>query len=150
MHLLRRDRLVVGGPGKGYESREILGAPNSFQAQRLVAELDLNDSPVTQTKTAFDWAGDLENEFVDGLHEVTSDYVEKCQTVVSDEPPRPSKSDGEAQAIRRRTSLRVPTWTKPWLSSRRLPTARRVNRGRSRPDQGDLGGSRWTHLRSHR
>ena len=60
-----------------------------------MAELDLNDSPVTQTKTAFDWAGDLENEFVDGLHEVTSDYVEKCQTVVSDEPPRPSKSDGE-------------------------------------------------------
>ena len=33
--LLRRDRLVVGGPGKGYESREILGAPNSSKLSVL-------------------------------------------------------------------------------------------------------------------
>ena len=50
MHLFRRNRLVVGGPGNGYKPREIFGAPNSFQSQRLVGDLNLDDWPVTQTK----------------------------------------------------------------------------------------------------
>ena len=59
MHLFRRNRLVVGGPGSGYKPREIFAAPNSFQSQRLIGELNLDNWPVTQTKDAFDWAGEL-------------------------------------------------------------------------------------------
>lgn len=94
--LFRRGRLIVGGLGENYKPEEIFGAPNSFQSQRLFGELDMDDWPVTQTKDAFDWAGDLEHEFIMKLREVTHDYVQKAQQIRSDDGRnRPTVTDGQ-------------------------------------------------------
>ena len=84
MHLFRRNRLVVGGPGSGYKPREIFAAPNSFQSQRLIGELNLDNWPVTQTKDAFDWAGELETGFISKLSEAVAEYVEKTRGIKAD------------------------------------------------------------------
>ena len=95
MHLFRRDRLIVGGPGNGYKPREIFAAPNSFQSQRLVGELDLDNWPVTQTKDAFDWDGELETGLINTLKEAVSDYVEKARGIKSDSTTRTTSADGQ-------------------------------------------------------
>ena len=97
MHLFRRGRLVVGGPGQGYKPVAIFAAPNSFQSQRLVGELDLDDWPVTQTKDGFDWHGELENGFIDKLKAALSEYVEKVDPRNSppDTSTKTTTSDGQ-------------------------------------------------------
>lgn len=95
MHLFRRNRLVVGGPGQGYKPAEIFAAPNSFQSQRLVGELDLDDWPVTQTKDAFDWAGELETEFIDKLRSEVAEYVRKSGKIESDSTTETTSADGQ-------------------------------------------------------
>ena len=96
LHLFRRGRLVVGGPSRGYKPTEIFGAPNSFQSQRIVGELDLDDWPVSQTKDAYDWDGELENGFIDQLESTLSEYVEKSRTISSrsDSSSKTTSSDG--------------------------------------------------------
>ena len=106
MHLFRRNRLVVGGPGLGYKPAEIFAAPNSFQSQRLVGELDLNNWPVTQTKDAFDWDGDLETGFIDKLREAVVDYVDKTHTIKSDSTKKTTSPDGQIIGDNTRESLR--------------------------------------------
>ena len=105
MHLFRRGRLVVGGPNQGYKPSEIFGAPNSFQSQRLVGELDLDNWPVTQTKNAFDWAGELENEFIDKLREHTTDYVQQARSVRDPESTKTTSADGKLVGDNTRTAL---------------------------------------------
>ena len=95
MHLFRRNRLVVGGPGQGYKPTEIFAAPNSFQSQRLIGELDLNNWPVTQTKDAFDWDGELETGFIDNLRGAVADYVEKTHVIKSDSTRKTTSADGQ-------------------------------------------------------
>ena len=95
MHLFRRNRLVVGGPGQGYKPAAIFAAPNSFQAQRLVGELDLDSWPVTQTKDAFDWDGELENGFIDKLGEAVSEYVQKTRKIKSGSSSTTTSADGQ-------------------------------------------------------
>ena len=95
MHLFRRNRLIVGGPGAGYKPQEIFAAPNSFQSQRLVGELDLDNWPVTQTKDAFDWDGDLENGFIEKLGHVVADYVQKTHDIKSDTLTKTTSADGQ-------------------------------------------------------
>ena len=96
LHLFRRGRLVVGGPGLGYKPSDIFGAPNSFQSQRIVGELDLDNWPVSQTKDTFDWDGELENGFIDELQKVLSEYVEKCDPTKSrsDDSIKTTSADG--------------------------------------------------------
>ena len=107
MHLFRRNRLVVGGPGGGYKPREIFAAPNSFQSQRLVGELDLDNWPVSQTKDAFDWDGDLENGFIDKLRSEVAEYVEKTRRIVRADPSRKTTaSDGQVVGDGIKESLR--------------------------------------------
>ena len=106
MHLFRRNRLIVGGPGNGYKPREIFLAPNSFQSQRLVGELNLDDWPVTQTKDAFDWDGDLETGFIDKLGEAVADYVEKARAIKSDSTRKTTSADGQIIGDNTRESLR--------------------------------------------
>ena len=108
MHLFRRNRLVVGGPGRGYKPREIFAAPNSFQSQRLVGELDLDNWPVSQTKDAFDWDGDLENGFIDKLRSEVVEYVEKTRHIISRADPseKTTSSDGQVVGDRIKESLR--------------------------------------------
>ncbi len=106
MHLFRRGRLILGGPGQGYKPTSVFAAPNSFQSQRLVGELDLNDWPVTQTKDAFDWDGELENGFVEKLNDVVSDYVQKTHKITSDPSGKPTSSDGRVVGDSTKESLK--------------------------------------------
>ena len=106
MHLFRRNRLVVGGPGQGYKPIEIFGSPNTFASQRLVGELDLDNWPVTQTKDAFDWAGELENGFVDELRKALSDYLQRLEQFRRTEPgDQPTSADGRVVGDDTRGSL---------------------------------------------
>ena len=107
LHLFRRGRLVVGGPGQGYKPAEIFGAPNSFQSQRLVGELDLDHWPVTQTKDAFDWAGELENRFVDELKATLSEYLHRLEQFrKSGREGKTTSADGQVVGDDTKGSLR--------------------------------------------
>ena len=108
MHLFRRNRLVVGGPGNGYKPAEIFGAPNQYPSQRLFGELDLNEWPVTQTKDAFDWVGDLENEFVRKLNSEVAEYVEKLGHPISETGPKTTSADGQVAGDNTKDSLQGP------------------------------------------
>jgi hypothetical protein len=77
--LLRRGRVIVGGPGENYKPDEVFGQGNTFRSQRLIGELHLDEWPVTQAKDAFDWSGGLEEAFVDRLRVACQDYMEKAE-----------------------------------------------------------------------
>jgi hypothetical protein len=77
--LLRRGRVVVGGPGEGYKPEELFGQGNTFRSQRLVGELELDSWPVTQTKDAFDWSGGLEDALIKKLREACHDFIDKAE-----------------------------------------------------------------------
>ncbi len=77
--LLRRGRVVIGGPGEGYKPSDVFGQGNTFRSQRLIGELHMDDWPVTQAKDAFDWSGGLEDEFIEELKHVCHDYMDKAE-----------------------------------------------------------------------
>ncbi|MYA50688.1 MAG: hypothetical protein F4045_05855 [Chloroflexi bacterium] len=77
--LLRRGRVIVGGPGEGYKPAEIFGQGNTFRAQRLVGEIRMDAWPVTQAKDAFDWSGGLEDDFIEQLKRACQDYMDKAE-----------------------------------------------------------------------
>ncbi len=77
--LMRRGRVIIGGPGEGYKPIEVFGQGNTFRSQRLVGELQLDDWPVTQAKDAFDWSGGLEDSFIEELKRVCEDYIDKSE-----------------------------------------------------------------------
>lgn len=70
-----------------------------------MGELDLNEWPVTQTKDAFDWDGDLENEFVKKLQSEVAEYVEKARDRRSEPDPKPTSADGELAGDNTKDSL---------------------------------------------
>ena len=75
--LLRRGRVIVGGPEKNYRPSEVFGPSNLYTYQRMYGELEMDDWPVTQAKDALDWSNeDLESKFIDKLVELTKDYHE--------------------------------------------------------------------------
>lgn len=78
-HLFRRGRMIRGGAGQGWKPVEIFGSGNSFQSQRLIGELDLDEWPVSHTKDAFDWEGHLEDELIKSLAKEADDYVRKAK-----------------------------------------------------------------------
>lgn len=109
LHLFRRGRLVLGGPGEGYKPHDIFGAPNSFQSQRLVGELDMDDWPVTQTKDDFAWVGDLEYEFVMRLREEITEFIQKVRDIkTSPDGARPTKADAEMAGDSTREAFNTP------------------------------------------
>jgi len=77
--LMRRGRVIVGGPGEGYRPAEIFGQGNTFRSQRLIGEIYLDDWPVSQAKDALDWSGGLEDSFIEVLKEQSKDYVRKAE-----------------------------------------------------------------------
>lgn len=77
--LLRRNRVIIGGPGGGYKPVEIFGQGNTFRSQRLVGELHMEQWGVTQAKDTFDWTGGLEDKFIEELKKVCRDYMDKCE-----------------------------------------------------------------------
>ena len=80
--LLRRGRVIVGGPEKNYRPYEVFGPSNLYTYQRLYGELEMDDWPVTQAKDAFDWSNeDLEAKFIDKLVELSKDYHEFAENL---------------------------------------------------------------------
>ena len=78
--LLRRGRVIVGGPDKNYRPYEVFGPSNLYTYQRMYGELEMDDWPVTQAKDAFDWSNeDLEAKFIDKLVELSADYHEYAE-----------------------------------------------------------------------
>lgn len=77
--LLRRGRVIVGGPGAGYKPPEIFGQGNTFRSQRLIGEIHMDLWPVTQAKDAFDWSGGLEDKFIEQLKQACQDYMDKAE-----------------------------------------------------------------------
>lgn len=79
--LIRRGRVIIGGYENNYRPKEIFGNSNSFVYQRLFGELNMDDWPVVQTKDNFDWNNGLEDEFINRLIEMTTEYVYKARTI---------------------------------------------------------------------
>jgi hypothetical protein len=77
--LMRRGRVIVGGPSYGYKPVEIFGQGNTFRSQRLVGEINMDDWPVTQAKDMFDWSGGLEDDFISALRKECKDYMNKAE-----------------------------------------------------------------------
>lgn len=79
--LMRRGRVILGGPGEGYKPSEVFGQANSFRSQRLIGELHLDDWPVTQAKDGFDWSGGLEDSLIDILQELCKEFGDKSESI---------------------------------------------------------------------
>ena len=93
--LLRRNRVIAGGPDSNYKPPDIFGAPNSGKHRRLMGELHLDNWPISHTKDMFDWHGGLEDEFLKKLAEVCADYMHKAAMSKID-PKEISKGDFDA------------------------------------------------------
>jgi hypothetical protein len=72
--LLRRGRVIIGGPEGGWRPQKLMGNVGSPQWKRLVGELHLDDFPVNFTKDGFAWDGGLEDALVDALDPLVSTY----------------------------------------------------------------------------
>lgn len=80
--LLRRGRVIIGGPEKNYRPSEIFGLSTSFRSQRLYGELEMDNWPVTQAKDAFDWSNeDLEALFIDKLNELSEEFKKEAEEI---------------------------------------------------------------------
>lgn len=80
--LLRRGRVIIGGPYSNYRPSEVFGASTTFSYQRLYGELNLDDWPVTQAKDDFDWSNDeLENKFILKLNEISEELKIKANEI---------------------------------------------------------------------
>ena len=78
--LMRRGRVIVGGPGENYRPQEIFGKSNSFTYQRLFGEINLDDWEVTQAKDGFDWNNGLEELLINELLRVSNDFRYKAES----------------------------------------------------------------------
>ncbi|WP_340028671.1 ATP-binding protein [Paenibacillus sp. FSL H7-0940] len=80
--LMRRGRVIVGGPEKNYRPNELFGDSNSNTYQRLFGELHLDNWPVTQAKDGFDWHDSgLEEQFIEKLIELSKPYRSKAEQI---------------------------------------------------------------------
>lgn len=82
--LLRRNRVIIGGPNKNYRHKDIVGNQNSFEYQRIYGELKMDNWPVTQAKDNFDWeTDDLEEKFRNKLAEIVKgkSYRSKAESI---------------------------------------------------------------------
>ena len=80
--LIRRGRVIIGGPEKNYRPSEIFGQSNSYEYQRLFGELEMDNWPVTQAKDAFDWSNeDLEAKFIAKMNEFSEEFKSKARDI---------------------------------------------------------------------
>ncbi|MDP4095780.1 ATP-binding protein [Paenibacillus sp. P96] len=80
--LIRRGRVIVGGPEKNYRPIELFGESNSYAFQRLFGELHMDNWPVTQAKDDFDWhTGGLEEQFIEKLQNFSKDFRAKAEQI---------------------------------------------------------------------
>lgn len=86
--LMRRGRVIIGGPGENYRPDEIFGKSNSFTYQRLFGEINLDNWDVTQAKDGFDWNNGLEEMLIDNLLRVSDEYRRKAEKYRKNESKR--------------------------------------------------------------
>lgn len=102
--LMRRGRVIIGGPDHGYRPIEVCGAPQTHEYGRIVGELNLDDWPVNQAKDGFNWNDGLEEAFVRVLEEACREVTRKARThrVIVDQlrPPSPVQMNAAAEPIR--------------------------------------------------
>lgn len=80
--LMRRGRVIVGGPDANYRPTELFGDSGSYAYQRMFGELNLDNWPVTQAKDNFDWHNEgLEEKFIEELSKYTKDYKSKSENI---------------------------------------------------------------------
>lgn len=80
--LLRRGRVIVGGPDANYRPIELFGDSGGYPYQRMFGELHMDNWPVTQAKDNFDWHNDgLEEKFIGELKKLTKDYRTKSENI---------------------------------------------------------------------
>jgi Histidine kinase-, DNA gyrase B-, and HSP90-like ATPase len=122
--LLRRGRVVIGGPGEGYKPTEIFGQGNTYRSQRLFGELQMDDWPVTQAKDGFDWHGDLEEGFKEELRKASKDYMDHAEVVRVREKPV-TKSEMEMASESTRKVFSDPRFGEAIADEIRLPEPRK-------------------------
>ncbi len=79
--LLRRGRLIVGGPSAGWRPSEVVGAGGSHSYKRLVGELQMDSYPVNFSKDGFAWDGQLEEATIDAVAAAIADYRRKAADI---------------------------------------------------------------------
>lgn len=80
--LIRRGRVILGGPEKNYRPIELFGDSNSYTYQRLFGELHMDNWPVTQAKDDFDWhTSGLEEQFIEKLQSFTKPFRVKAEQI---------------------------------------------------------------------
>lgn len=80
--LLRRGRVIIGGPDCNYRPNELFGDSGSYAYQRMYGELNMDNWPVTQAKDNFDWHNDgLEEKFIDKMKEYTKSFKSKAEKI---------------------------------------------------------------------
>lgn len=119
--LLRRGRVVVGGPGEGYKPVEIFGQGNTYRSQRLIGELQMDDWPVTQAKDAFDWSGGLEDAFIEKLKAACKDYMDYAESYRADSVQQLTPADMELASERTREVFSDPRFGSAIAQELELP-----------------------------
>lgn len=71
--LMRRGRMILGGPGGGWKPTEVVGSLNSHSGKRLIGELEMDSFPVNFTKDGFAWDGGLQDELINTLEPIVKD-----------------------------------------------------------------------------
>lgn len=80
--LLRRGRVIVGGPDKNYRPVELFKYSNSYAYQRMFGELHMDNWPVTQAKDEFDWHNSgLEEAFITEMLKFSEEYRKKSENI---------------------------------------------------------------------
>lgn len=74
--LFRRGRVITGGLNRNYRPQEIFKGSGSFEYQRIIGEIDLDDWPVSQAKDSIDWSGDLEESFIMQLKDQVTELID--------------------------------------------------------------------------
>ena len=72
--ILRRGRVVRGGPSKNWKPAALLGSHGSHSWKRLTGELFVDSFPVTIDKTDFRWEDGLEDALIEALKPHVADY----------------------------------------------------------------------------
>ncbi len=73
--LYRRNRVIEGGPGNNAKPKNIFGAPNSFESQRIYGEINLDNVEVSQAKDRFAWDEELKEMIFDEIKNRIPDMI---------------------------------------------------------------------------
>lgn len=80
--LLRRGRVIIGGPESNYRPIELFGDAGTYTYQRMFGELHMDNWPVTQAKDNFDWHTEgLEEKFISELEKFTKEFSDKAEKI---------------------------------------------------------------------